>query len=78
MDEFFAGVVFAHFLQQVDDLARGGAVGAGQAGAVDRVDAGSCPRGELLDHRGPGGRGAGAAEPRAEQLDQGLREEVVE
>ena len=50
LDELLAGFVFLHPQQQVDDLARAGAVGAGQPGAVDRLHGGAVGAGEGLDH----------------------------
>ena len=66
-----------HRLQEAHHLLWRGAVGAGQAGAVDGVDGGALGGGELLDHGRPGGGGAAAAEFGAEQLQQHLGEEVV-
>ena len=45
--------VGAHRLEQGDDLRRGGAVGAGQAGAIDGPHAGVVGAGKALDTWAP-------------------------
>src|SRR4029077_6137361 len=77
LDEFFAHGRLAHRLQEPHHLRRGGAVAAGQAGAVDCVDPRSLAVGEALDDFGARLGRAGAAEVGTEQLCQHLGEEVV-